>query len=72
MFLTKAQIAQLTGRQKAAAQRRALDKLKIRYTEDIDGWPVVLCASVERKILGQALSAEPARGPDFSAFPQLS
>ncbi len=41
MFLTAAEVARLTKRQKYAAQRRALDALGIPYTQAADGEPLV-------------------------------
>lgn len=72
LFLDPADIERLTGKKYAPAQKRALDKRGIRYTEDAHGRPVVLRASVERKILGRAETPEPAAGPDFSAFPRVA
>lgn len=40
-FLTADEVYRLTKRQKFAAQRRALDELGIRYTQAVDGEPLV-------------------------------
>jgi hypothetical protein len=72
LLLDRAALKRLTGRTKKDAQKRVLEERRIPFTEDGDGRPVVLWASVERKILGKAKSAEPRQGPDFSAFPAVS
>jgi len=70
-FLSRAEVRALTGRTYAAWQRRVLEEKKIPFEPDADGWPQVLRASVERRILGRANSPEPAGAPDFSAFPAV-
>ncbi len=72
MFLTRDELERLTGRKYAPAQKRVLRERKIPYDEDDFGRPIVLAASIERKLLGQATSEEPAIAPDFSAFPRLA
>jgi len=68
-FLTVAEIRRLTKRVKKDAQIRVLKVRRIRYTEDGDGYPVVMRAAVERKLLGDAVTPEPGPAPDFSIFP---
>jgi hypothetical protein len=41
MFLSPADLSRLTGRTRYAAQRRALDRLGIRYTLAATGEPLV-------------------------------
>jgi hypothetical protein len=72
MFLTPAEVAQLTGRKYASAQRRALRRKGYPFEEDDAGRPLVLIATVERRIVGKATTPEPPPGPDFSAFPRLA
>ncbi len=72
LFLDPVDVRRLTGKIYASAQRRALAKLGIKYTVDANGHPLVLRASVERKILGRAETPEPVVGPDFSAFPRVA
>lgn len=72
IFLTIAEVKRLTGRSYAPAQKRVLDKRKIAYDQDDAGRPIVLRAAIERRQLGKAISREPSRGPDFSAFPSVS
>jgi len=71
MFLTRAEIIRLTDKIYKSAQKRVLRKKGYRFEEDDAGHPLVLRASVERRIEGKAISAEPRPAPDFSAFPQL-
>lgn len=70
-FLTKADVKRLTDKTYAPAQRRVLDAKGIPYDQDDKGRPVILRAVIERRQLGKAVTAEPARGPDFSAFPAV-
>lgn len=70
-FLTRHELARLTGKVYAPAQKRVLDARKIRYEQDHKGRPIVLRAAIERKLLGKAESPEPRKGPDFSAFPSV-
>lgn len=72
-FLTAEELRQLTGKRYAPAQRRVLQNRRIRFTEDARGRPIVLRATIEKKLLGEALSAPEQRtAPDFSVFPKLS
>lgn len=71
MFLTPADIVRLTGKKYAPAQKRVLRDRRIRFAEDAFGRPVVLRATVERKLLGDAVTETPAKRPDFSGFPRL-
>ncbi len=70
-FLSKKAVERLTGKTYAPAQRRVLDSRKIPYDQDAKGRPIILRAVNERRQLGKAVTAEPARGPDFSAFPAV-
>lgn len=47
MFLTDAEIIELTGKQTPAAQRRALDKMGIRHFVRLDGRPKIVRAWLE-------------------------
>ena len=47
-FLSDDDLWRLTGRQRHGAQRRALDRMGIRYWQRPDGRPVVARAIVER------------------------
>lgn len=66
MFLTADQLAALTGRVRAAAQRRALDAMGVRYLLSATGRPVVLVEEVERLALGA-----PARRDRRDRSPRL-
>jgi len=72
LFLDAEDLKRLTGKIYRSAQKRALARLGIRYTVAADGRPLVLRATVERKIEGRAESPEPAKGPDFSCFPGVA
>lgn len=66
-YLTRDEVVQQTGRRRAAAQCRALDKRGIPYVLDADGWPQVLRANLERA--HGVTGARPPAGrqePDFS------
>lgn len=69
LFLTIPEVRRLTGKTYAPAQRRVLDGRKTPYDQDDKGRPIILRAVIERRQLGKATSPEPARGPDFTAFP---
>lgn len=71
LFLSIPEVKRATGRTYSPAQRRVLDAKKIPYDEDGEGRPIILRAVYERRQLGKAITAEPARGPDFSAFPAV-
>lgn len=58
MFLTPAEVQRLTGRKRFAAQRRALDRLRITYTVAATGEPLVRPAALD----GTAGRAQ-SRGP---------
>lgn len=62
MFLTSPELQQLTGKQRAGAQRRVLDALGVRYGMRADGSLVVLQSAVEA-----ALGAAPTKtkAPEF-------
>lgn len=62
MFLTAAQLADLTGRVRPRAQRRALERMGIRHHVRPDGRPVVATAA-----LLDAQAPAPI-GPDWSAL----
>ena len=47
MFLTPAELARLTGRTRYSAQRRALDRLGIRYLLAATGEPLVRQADLD-------------------------
>jgi hypothetical protein len=49
MFLTAADVARLTKRTRFAAQRRALDRLRIRYRVAADGEPLVRQADLDER-----------------------
>lgn len=70
-FLTINEVRRLTGKTYAPAQRRVLDARKIPYDQDDKERPIIMRAVIERRQLGKAVTAEPARGPDFSAFPAV-
>lgn len=69
-FLTAAEIARLTGKKYAPAQKRVLQARKIRFIEDASGRPVVLRVAVERALVPAASGAR-AVEPTFSVFPAL-
>lgn len=72
LYLDIAEVKRQTGRTYKSAQKRVLRAQGIPFGEDDAGRPLVLRSSIERKILGRAESAEPARSPDFSAFPVVA
>jgi hypothetical protein len=49
MFLTVADLRRLTGRSRYSAQRRALDRLGIRYTTAATGEPLVRIEALDGK-----------------------
>lgn len=55
MLLSAADLRELTGRQRAAAQCRALDAMGIVYLTGPDGHPRVLRALIEAKLGGARL-----------------
>ena len=55
-FLAPADVQRLTGRSRFSAQRRALDRLGIRYVTAATGEPLVRTESLDVK-------GEAARGP---------
>lgn len=53
MFLTSRELEELTGRRRASAQRRALERMHITFVADPgDGRPRVLRSLVERMLGG--------------------
>ena len=70
-FLSQEEIERVTGRKYAPAQKRVIARNAIRFTVDAAGRPIVLRASMEKLLLGQAVSAEPVLGPDFTFFPKV-
>ncbi len=71
MFLDRAELERYTGRKRKKAQMKVLRDRRVPFDVDIDGWPVVLKASIEKKILGKATTEEPGVGPNFNVFPAL-
>lgn len=67
MFLTAAEVRDLTGREHRDAQRKALDSMGIRYAERPDGSLVVLRRLVEL-VLG--LLDDP-QGPPSEPEPEV-
>jgi len=49
LFLAASEVVRLTGRRQFAAQRRALDRLKIPYTQAATGEPLVLADALDAK-----------------------
>lgn len=66
MFLTPAEVKDLTGRTFFAAQCAVLRERKIRFILDADGRPKVLRASIEQQLSGSAKS--PTSKPNFDFF----
>jgi len=66
MLLTAADIEELTGRKRAAAQRRALDAMGIVYLVGPDGHPRVLRSLVERMMGGEPRAMLPE--PELELF----
>lgn len=66
MFLTPDEIAALTGKQRPAAQIRALRSMGVDHRVRPDGRPVVLRAHVEA-LLGAIRPPKPRGVPDWSA-----
>lgn len=58
MLLAAADLEELTGRKRAAAQCRALDAMGIVYLRDVDGHPRVLRSLVERMLGAPAAAPE--------------
>lgn len=50
LTLTPAELQELTGKRRADAQRRALDRMGLRYAVRPDGRPTVLRSHVEEKL----------------------
>jgi hypothetical protein len=48
LFLSRADIARLTGKRRFSAQRRALDEMGVRYTIAATGEPLVREAALDR------------------------
>lgn len=69
MFLTRAQLIELTGYSKYAAQARALNTMGIAYKRRADGSIAVLTTHVEREMGGTATSKAPKRvEPNWGAL----
>ena len=66
MFLTPAEVKDLTGRTYFAAQRAVLKERGIRFIVDGDGRPKVLRASIEHKLNGKFEAA--TSEPNFKMF----
>lgn len=65
MFLTETELRDFTGRQRASAQARHLERLRIPFERDADGRVKVLRSIIE----GSATRAPQAPPqPDFSAI----
>jgi hypothetical protein len=60
MFLSASEIAELTGKQRCAAQRRALDGMHVVHLIDADGKPKVLRAHVEALLGHKAVAVAPS------------
>lgn len=59
MFLTREEVAELTGYQKSAYQQRWLDAEKLGYMVDSEGHPKVLREVVLQRLGGQRKKAGP-------------
>lgn len=72
MLLTVADLEELTGRKRAAAQRRALDAMGIVHLVGPDGRPRVLRSLVERLMGGEprAMLPEPELELCFESSPK--
>lgn len=66
MFLTPDELAELTHKQRPAAQIRALRAMGVEHRVRPDGKPVVLRAHVEA-LLGAGKTPRPRAEPDWSA-----
>jgi hypothetical protein len=58
MFLTQAEITQLTGRQRPSSQVRWLRQHGYRHTVNALGAPVVAIAEANRKLVGGIKTAQ--------------
>lgn len=65
-FLADDDVKRLTGRTNPSAQRRALDRMKIRYHSRPDGRPIIARAAVESDLA--ATNPAPAPSPNWSAI----
>ena len=68
LCLTRAELEELTSREKPGAQRRWLDQNRWRHAVDADGFPKVLRAYAEERLGMQRAPAPGAAEPDFSVF----
>lgn len=67
MFLTAAELFELTGRIQPSAQTRWLRRKRWRFELDADGRPKVARAYHDRRMLGDD-AKEPGPRPDFAAI----
>lgn len=68
MFLTATQRAELTGARQKDGQIKWLTDNGFRFTVAASGWPVVLVAEVEGKMLSPEARKKRAAEPDFSVI----
>lgn len=59
LLLSDDEVTALTRRKRAAAQRRALDRMGLVYMPDAEGRPRVLRSLVERMMGGEPATTEP-------------
>lgn len=68
LCLTAEELHELTGRGKAVAQRRWLDRNGWRYALNADGRPKVLKVYAEQRLGLSAVAAPAGPEPDFTVF----
>lgn len=66
LYLSRADVRRLTGREQRAAQCRQLNALGYTYEPDGDGWPLVLASAVLERHNGALVPRR--RGPNFAAL----
>ena len=70
MFLTRAELEELTGRKQAAAQRRWLMDNGYKFDVRADGRPAVLLEQVQLRQIDRGRSRR-VSGPNLDALDQL-
>ncbi|WP_082806182.1 DUF4224 domain-containing protein [Marichromatium gracile] len=58
-FLSEEDIKRMTKRVRPSAQRRALDRMGVRYLTRPDGRPIVARATIEHSVTERSISPEP-------------
>lgn len=67
MFMSRDQLRELSGKHRRSCVIRWLRENGYRYDEAADGWPRVLVAAVEARLMPSARQRKPTE-PDFSAY----